>query len=59
RKASWKDPEGRVFRSITRDVAVSQLKAIREDIISGKAKFDDVSSRLSGCSSAKRGGDLG
>ncbi|KAJ4826217.1 hypothetical protein Tsubulata_005779 [Turnera subulata] len=58
-KASWKDLEGRVIRSITRDAAVSQLKAIHEDIIFGKAKFDDVSSRLSGCSFAKRGGDLG
>ncbi|KAJ4827466.1 hypothetical protein Tsubulata_006808 [Turnera subulata] len=59
RKASWKDPEGSVIRSTTRDAAVSQLKAIREDIVSGKAKFDDVASRLSDCSSAKRGGDLG
>ncbi|KAB5547531.1 hypothetical protein DKX38_010937 [Salix brachista] len=58
RKASWKDPDGRVIKNTTRDSAVSQLKAIREDIVSGKAKFEDVASRVSDCSSAKRGGDL-
>lgn len=59
RKASWKDPEGRVIMNTTRDSAVSQLKSIRDDIVSGKAKFDDIATRLSDCSSAKRGGDLG
>ncbi|XP_017981503.1 PREDICTED: peptidyl-prolyl cis-trans isomerase Pin1 [Theobroma cacao] len=59
RKASWKDPEGRVISNTTRDAAVSQLKALRDDIVSGKAKFDEVASRYSDCSSAKRGGDLG
>ncbi|KAK4340407.1 hypothetical protein RND71_041869 [Anisodus tanguticus] len=59
RKSSWKDPEGRTISNTTRDAAVSQLKAIRDDIISGKSKFEDVASRLSDCSSAKRGGDLG
>ncbi|KAI7736611.1 hypothetical protein M8C21_025696, partial [Ambrosia artemisiifolia] len=59
RKASWKDPEGRIITNTTRDAAVSQLKAIRDDIVSGKAKFEDVASRFSDCSSAKRGGDLG
>ncbi|ESR38756.1 hypothetical protein WN944_020943 [Citrus x changshan-huyou] len=59
RKASWKDPEGRVISNTTRESAVSQLQAIRDDIVSGKAKFDEVASRLSDCSSAKRGGDLG
>ncbi|XP_052196351.1 peptidyl-prolyl cis-trans isomerase Pin1 [Diospyros lotus] len=59
RKASWKDPEGRVINSTTRDAAVSQLNAIRDDIISGKAKFADIAARYSDCSSAKRGGDLG
>ncbi|KAE8680917.1 Peptidyl-prolyl cis-trans isomerase Pin1 [Hibiscus syriacus] len=59
RKASWKDPEGQVISNTTRDAAVSRLKALREDIVSGKAKFDEVASRYSDCSSAKRGGDLG
>uniref|UniRef100_A0A5B7AFM8 Peptidyl-prolyl cis-trans isomerase n=1 Tax=Davidia involucrata TaxID=16924 RepID=A0A5B7AFM8_DAVIN len=59
RKASWKDPEGRVISNTTRDAAIAQLKSLREDIFAGKAKFDDVASRYSDCSSAKRGGDLG
>ncbi|NP_001236944.1 Peptidyl-prolyl cis-trans isomerase Pin1-like [Glycine max] len=59
RKASWKDPEGRIIKSTTRENAVSQLKALRDDIVSGKATFEDIASRFSDCSSAKRGGDLG
>ncbi|GKV41492.1 hypothetical protein SLE2022_010250 [Rubroshorea leprosula] len=59
RKASWKDPEGRVISNTTKESAISQLNAIREDIVSGKAKFEEVASRYSDCSSAKRGGDLG
>lgn len=59
RKASWKDPDGRIITNTTRDDAVAQLKALREDIVSGKAKFEDLASRFSDCSSAKRGGDLG
>ena len=59
RKASWKDPEGRIITNTTREAAVTQLKALRDDIVSGKSNFDDVASRYSDCSSAKRGGDLG
>ncbi|KAK1410469.1 hypothetical protein QVD17_37006 [Tagetes erecta] len=59
RKASWKDPEGRIITNTTRDAAVAQLKALRDDIVSGKSKFEDVAARYSDCSSAKRGGDLG
>lgn len=59
RKSSWKDPEGRRISATTRDSAVAQLKTIRDDILAGKSKFDDVASRVSDCSSAKRGGDLG
>ncbi|KAJ8468013.1 hypothetical protein OPV22_030565 [Ensete ventricosum] len=59
RKASWKDPDGRVISATTRDAAVRQLLALREDIVSGKARFQDVAARYSDCSSAKRGGDLG
>lgn len=43
----------------TKESAIAQLKSLREDILSGKAKFDEVASRYSDCSSAKRGGDLG
>lgn len=59
RKASWKDPDGRIIKNTTRDSAVAQLKALREDILAGNAKFEDLASRYSDCSSAKRGGDLG
>lgn len=59
RPASWKDPEGRIIKNTTRESAVSQLTVIRDDIISGKAKFEDIATRISDCSSAKRGGDLG
>lgn len=59
RKASWKDPDGRVISNTTRDAAVTQLKSLHDDIVSGKFKFDDVATRFSDCSSAKRGGDLG
>ncbi|CAK8562146.1 unnamed protein product [Lathyrus sativus] len=59
RKASWKDPEGYVIKNTTRDSAVAQLKAMQADIVSGKVTFEDVASRYSDCSSAKRGGDLG
>jgi NIMA-interacting peptidyl-prolyl cis-trans isomerase 1 len=37
----------------------SWLAAIRQSIVDGKAKFEDVASVESDCSSAKRGGDLG
>ncbi|THU54866.1 hypothetical protein C4D60_Mb11t00570 [Musa balbisiana] len=59
RKASWKDPDGRVISTTTRDAAVRQLLALRDDIDSGKARFQDVAVLHSDCSSAKRGGDLG
>ncbi|KAL0422863.1 UNVERIFIED_CONTAM: Amidophosphoribosyltransferase 2, chloroplastic [Sesamum latifolium] len=59
RKSSWKDPEGRRISSTTRDEAVAQLKTIRDDILSGKSRFEDIASQFSDCSSAKRGGDLG
>ncbi|KAJ8443623.1 hypothetical protein Cgig2_019605 [Carnegiea gigantea] len=59
RKASWKDPEGRVIINTTKESAISQLKSLREDILAGKSRFDEVASRFSDCSSAKRGGDLG
>ncbi|XP_058098795.1 peptidyl-prolyl cis-trans isomerase Pin1-like [Magnolia sinica] len=59
RKASWKDPEGQVIKNTSRDSAVAQLKTLREEIITDKARFEDLASRYSDCSSAKRGGDLG
>ncbi|KAI8554174.1 hypothetical protein RHMOL_Rhmol05G0078400 [Rhododendron molle] len=40
RKSSWKDPEGRVISATTRDAAVAQLQSLRDDVVSGTAKFD-------------------
>ncbi|XP_077231279.1 peptidyl-prolyl cis-trans isomerase Pin1-like [Tasmannia lanceolata] len=59
RKASWKDPDGRIIKSTTRESAIEQIKTLREEIVSGKSTFEDLASRFSDCSSAKRGGDLG
>ncbi|XP_073156843.1 peptidyl-prolyl cis-trans isomerase Pin1-like [Henckelia pumila] len=59
RKSSWKDPDGSRISATTRDAAVAQIASIRNDILVGKSRFQDVASRLSDCSSAKRGGDLG
>ncbi|XP_077220472.1 peptidyl-prolyl cis-trans isomerase Pin1-like [Tasmannia lanceolata] len=59
RKASWKDPDGQIIKSTTRESAVSQLKTLKEEILTGKSTFEDLASRYSDCGSAKRGGDLG
>ncbi|PKA47707.1 Peptidyl-prolyl cis-trans isomerase Pin1 [Apostasia shenzhenica] len=59
RKASWKDPDGRVISATTRDAAAANLMALRDSIVSGQSTFEEVASRHSDCSSAKRGGDLG
>ncbi|KAI0488168.1 hypothetical protein KFK09_027995 [Dendrobium nobile] len=59
RKASWKDADGRVISATTREGAAAQLADFREKIVSGQAQFEDIASRYSDCSSAKRGGDLG
>ncbi|KAF3323850.1 peptidyl-prolyl cis-trans isomerase Pin1-like protein [Carex littledalei] len=59
RKASWKDPDGRVISTTTREVAAARLQSLREEVVSGRAHFSDLASVHSDCSSAKRGGDLG
>ena len=35
------------------------VSGYREQIVKGEAKFEDLASQYSDCSSAKRGGDLG
>merc|ERR1711953_1046343 len=55
RPSSWR--EENITR--TKDEALEILKGYREDIESGNAKFEDLASKYSDCSSAKRGGDLG
>ncbi|XP_037480328.1 peptidyl-prolyl cis-trans isomerase Pin1-like [Triticum dicoccoides] len=58
REASWKESEGRVFSATTRtDVAV-RLGELRDQILAGCASFTYLAAQHSGCSSARRGGDL-
>jgi peptidyl-prolyl cis-trans isomerase NIMA-interacting 1 len=59
RKASWKDPDGRVISATTRADAAARLLDLRNQIIAGQANFADLAARHSDCSSARRGGDLG
>ncbi|KAL6650380.1 hypothetical protein ACP70R_009305 [Stipagrostis hirtigluma subsp. patula] len=59
RKASWKDPDGRVISATTRADAAARLLELRQQILSGQANFADLAARHSDCSSARRGGDLG
>ncbi|XP_062225125.1 peptidyl-prolyl cis-trans isomerase Pin1-like [Phragmites australis] len=59
RKASWKDPDGRVISATTRGDAAARLLDLRNQILSGQAAFADLAARHSDCSSARRGGDLG
>ncbi|XP_039129733.1 peptidyl-prolyl cis-trans isomerase Pin1-like [Dioscorea cayenensis subsp. rotundata] len=59
RKASWKDPDGRIISATTRDVAIPELCSLHDDIVSERTHFEEVASSYSHCSSAKHGGDLG
>ncbi|KAM3393550.1 hypothetical protein ACQJBY_014335 [Aegilops geniculata] len=59
RKASWKDPEGRVISATTRADAAARLGDLRAQILAGSASFADLAAQHSDCSSARRGGDLG
>merc|ERR1712025_909859 len=55
RPSSWRQDN----ITISKDEALGILKGYREKIVSGEAKFEDLASKYSDCSSAKRGGDLG
>jgi NIMA-interacting peptidyl-prolyl cis-trans isomerase 1 len=48
-----------VFLSQTKEAALDELNAYREQIESGATTFEALAQRVSDCSSAKRGGDLG
>jgi len=43
----------------TKEEALDELKNFREQITSGQESFAELASKVSDCSSAKRGGDLG
>ena len=55
RPSSWR--EDTITRS--KEEALEILKGYREQITNGSATFEDLASKYSDCSSAKRGGDLG
>jgi NIMA-interacting peptidyl-prolyl cis-trans isomerase 1 len=55
RPSSWR----KEFITISKEEALTKLRAIRERIVSGAAKFEDIARVESDCSSADRGGDLG
>lgn len=44
---------------MSKEEAITKLAAIRQSIVEGKARFEDVASVESDCSSAAKGGDLG
>merc|ERR1712141_995088 len=55
RPSSWR--EENITR--TKEEALEILKGYREKIVKDEAKFEDLATEFSDCSSAKRGGDLG
>lgn len=55
RPSSWR--EDNITR--TKEEALDILKGYREQIEKKEATFEDLASKYSDCSSAKRGGDLG
>ena len=44
---------------MSKEEALAKLAGIRESIVAGTARFEDVARVESDCSSAARGGDLG
>ncbi|MCL4132506.1 UNVERIFIED_CONTAM: hypothetical protein GTU68_002952, partial [Idotea baltica] len=55
RPSSWR--EENITKS--KEEALKELEGYRDEITSGQASFAELASKVSDCSSAKRGGDLG
>mmetsp|Transcript_52067 Transcript_52067/g.127800 ORF Transcript_52067/g.127800 Transcript_52067/m.127800 type:complete len:122 (+) Transcript_52067:41-406(+) len=55
RPASWRSAQ----ITISKEEAIAQLTKYQEQIKSGEATLEELASKFSDCSSAKRGGDLG
>jgi NIMA-interacting peptidyl-prolyl cis-trans isomerase 1 len=55
RPSSWR--EASITRS--KEEAMRILQGYRDQIVTGKARFEDIARTQSDCSSAERGGDLG
>ena len=58
RPASWRDPDGQHIPKKT-EAALDEPMAYKEQIESGAVSFADLAAKVSDCSSAKHGGDLG
>ncbi|XP_048563786.1 peptidyl-prolyl cis-trans isomerase Pin1-like [Triticum urartu] len=54
RKASWKEPEARVFSATTRTDVAALLGEPRDQILVGRASFADLAAQQSGCWGVKR-----
>jgi NIMA-interacting peptidyl-prolyl cis-trans isomerase 1 len=55
RPSSWRQNE----ITKTKEEALEELLNYREQIVSGQVTFEDLASKVSDCSSARKGGDLG
>ncbi|XP_045109254.1 putative peptidyl-prolyl cis-trans isomerase dodo [Portunus trituberculatus] len=55
RPSSWRQEK----ITISKEEAIETLTEYRAEITSGQSSFAELASRVSDCSSAKRGGDLG
>ncbi len=57
----WMHLASRLSPNITRskEEAIQILSGLREQIVSGAAKFDELAVQYSDCNSGMRGGDLG
>ena len=53
------NPRIREFATQTKEAAIDELLRYRDAVANGEATFADVAKKVSDCSSAKRGGDLG
>ena len=59
RPASWRDPDGTYIPKKTKEAALDELLAYRDQIEKNVVSFADLAAKVSDCSSAKHGGDLG
>jgi len=53
------DGASRATPTQTKEAAIDELLRYRDAVANGEATFADVAKKVSDCSSAKRGGDLG
>ena len=59
RPASWRDETGAIIVKKTKECAIDELLAYREQIEKKVVSFAELATKVSDCSSARHGGDLG